>query len=104
MNTLKIFGVTLITTLLILTVVSSALAQVSCAERDFVTKSLEEKYGETRLGAGMANEATVVFELWTSDETGSWSILKTTPDGMTCVMAVGEGWQDDVRMVPGQDS
>ncbi len=25
----------------------------------------------------------------------TWTILKTSPNGTACIMAVGEGWQDD---------
>ena len=25
----------------------------------------------------------------------TWTILKTTPNGFTCIMAVGDGWHED---------
>ncbi len=39
--------------------------------------------------------STAIFEIWASEKTGTWTILKTTPNGLTCVMAVGDGWHDD---------
>ena len=71
-----------------------AQAQVVCGARDSVVRNLGEKYGEVRRGGGLTG-STAIYEIWASEATGSWTILKTTPNGLACVMAVGEGWQDD---------
>ena len=71
-----------------------AQAQMVCGTRDSVVANLGDKYGEVRRGAGLTG-TTAIFEIWASEATGTWTILKTTPNGITCVMAVGEGWQDD---------
>ncbi len=71
-----------------------AQSQVACGTRDSVVAKLGDKYGEVRRGGGLAGP-TAIYEIWASEATGSWTILKTTPDGLACVMAVGEGWQDD---------
>ena len=70
-----------------------AQAQVACGTRDSVIAKLGEKYGEVRRGAGLAGP-TAIYEIWASEATGTWTILKTTAEGLTCVMAVGDGWQD----------
>ncbi len=74
---------------------SAAQAQTACGTRDSIVKKLDEKYGETRRGGGLAGPKGIV-EIWASEETGTWTILKTTPNGLTCVMAVGTAWHDDV--------
>ncbi len=71
-----------------------AQAQMACGTRDAVVAKLGEKYGEVRRGGGLAGP-TAIFEIWASEATGTWTILKTTPDGLACVMAVGDGWHDD---------
>ncbi len=73
---------------------SQAQAQMACGTRDSIVEKLGEKYGEVRRGGGMAG-AQAIVELYTSEETGSWTILQTTPNGMTCLVATGELWQDD---------
>ena len=73
-----------------------ASAQVACGSRDAVVAKLSEKYGEVRRGGGLAGP-TAIFEIWASEATGSWTILKTTPNGLACVMAVGDGWHDDAN-------
>ncbi len=67
---------------------------MGCGARDSVVAKLSEKYGEIRRGGGLAGP-TALIEIWASEATGTWTILKTSPDGMTCIMAVGDGWQDD---------
>ena len=71
-----------------------AQAQMACGKRDAVVAKLGDKYGEVRRGGGLTG-STAIFEVWASESTGTWTILKTTPDGLTCVMAVGDGWQDE---------
>ena len=71
-----------------------ARAQMACGTRDAVVAKLGDRYGEVRRGGGLAGP-TAVYEIWASEATGTWTILKTMPNGISCVMAVGEGWQDD---------
>ena len=71
-----------------------AQAQMACGTRDSVVERLGEEYGEVRKGAGLS-WPTAIYEIWASEATGTWTILKTTPDGWTCLVAVGDGWQDD---------
>ena len=80
-----------------------AQAQMACGARDAVVENLGQKYGEVRRGGGLTG-STAIYEIWASEETGSWTILKTTPNGLTCVMAVGEGWQDQAgEAIPAGD-
>ncbi len=71
-----------------------AQAQMACGTRDSIVATLGDKYGEVRHGGGLAG-STAIFEIWASEATGTWTILKTSPDGMACIMAVGDCWQDD---------
>ncbi len=66
---------------------------MACVARDSVVTTLGEKYGEIRRGGGLAGP-TAIFEIWASEATGTWTILKTSPDGMACVIAAGDVWQD----------
>ncbi len=72
----------------------AAHAQLSCGARNAMVEQLSRTYGEIRKGAGLAGQ-TALFEIWASNATGSWTILKTTPNGIACVIAVGENWHDD---------
>lgn len=78
---------------------------MSCAERELVIERLQTKYGETRQSMGLGNNNGIV-EVFASDETGTWTILVTLPNGMSCLIASGQSWEqiaEDV-LVPGNDA
>ncbi len=70
----------------------AAQAQMACGTRDSVVEKLGEKYGETRRGGGLSG--AVIIEVWALDD-GTFTILLTYPSGMSCILAVGDGWHDD---------
>ena len=64
----------------------------NCGPREAVVARLAEGYGETRQSMGLgANNAVV--EVFASDETGSWTITVTMPNGMTCLVASGQAFE-----------
>ena len=73
--------------------------QASCAERALVVELLQARFGELRQGIGLSENNTV-FEVFASSETGSWSILVTLPNGMTCLAASGENWEATGQKIP----
>lgn len=85
---------------------TTAMAQMQpCAERDKVIQRLNNTYGETVRSMGLgANNG--MMEVYASEETGSWSITMTMPDGQTCLIASGqafEGITDAPKIAPGDD-
>lgn len=64
---------------------------VSCGERSATIKHLAEKYSEHPAGLGLTASGGAL-ELHVSDS-GSWTILLTTPNGTACIVASGENWQ-----------
>jgi hypothetical protein len=67
-------------------------AQMVCGKRADMVRQLGEKYGETRRSMGLA-EGQGVVELYASEETGTWTILMTSPQGTACMMAAGQAFQ-----------
>ncbi|MFN3577898.1 MAG: hypothetical protein ACK4TJ_13080 [Tabrizicola sp.] len=63
-----------------------------CASREAVTELLADRYGETRRAVGIAGQAAVM-EVYASEETGTWSITMTLPDGRMCLMASGSDYE-----------
>lgn len=63
-----------------------------CIPREKAEKQLAEKYGETRRAGGLAR-GTIV-EMWANDETGTWTVTITRPDGMTCLAADGQAYRE----------
>jgi len=63
-----------------------------CADRTMIVERLAVRYGETRQAIGLAS-ANQVVEIFASDETGSWTITVTRPDGTTCLIAAGQHYE-----------
>lgn len=71
----------------------------TCAPREDMVKRLTETYGETRRGIGIARQGAVM-EVYASDQSGSWTITVTLPDGITCLIASGQAYEDMAEALP----
>ncbi len=80
---------------------SSAFAAPQCNSRGKVLALLSEKYSEAPVAIGVANNGGLVEVLSTSDG-NTWSIIITSPQGMRCLVAAGEGWRsiEQIAMDP----
>jgi hypothetical protein len=67
-------------------------AQMVCDAHANVVKKLGDSYTERQTAMGMARNGQLL-EIFVSDD-GSWTILLTRPDGVTCVVMAGDYWQD----------
>lgn len=65
----------------------------NCAPRDALVERLSQRYDENRSGAGLQNSRQML-EVWSSEETGSWTVLITRADGIACIVASGTNWVD----------
>ncbi|WP_323763873.1 hypothetical protein [Marinovum sp.] len=70
-----------------------ALAQTTCMPRDHMVDSLSSKFSESLAGGGLQTEQRLI-EIWRSSDSGSFTIIMTRPDGISCVVAAGEYWHD----------
>lgn len=77
----------------------TAQTQRACAPRDAVVTRLADKYGETRRSIGLGTNNQMV-EVFASDESGSWTITVTLPNGMTCLMATGQAYETMADLLP----
>jgi len=64
-------------------------AQGTCGPTDDVYNNLTQKFGEHRQSQGLSVNGIIV-ETWGNSETGTWTILTTTVNGTTCLLASGE--------------
>lgn len=67
-------------------------AAQNCGPRDLVIMRLAEGYGEGRQSIGIAGNGMVV-ETFANLESGSWTLTVTRPDGVTCLVASGRGFE-----------
>ena len=91
--------------LLMFTPIAEAQTRQACAERAKVIERLAEKYGETRQSMGL-HQNNGVLEVYASSETGTWTILVTMPNGLSCLIAAGQSWEGNAAALikPGKDA
>ncbi len=53
---------------------------------------LAEQYSEAPIAVGITNTGGLV-EVLSAGESGTWSIIVTSPRGMSCIVGAGEGWR-----------
>lgn len=66
-------------------------APPSCADHASVVERLTTGFGETRRSIALGGGAVV--ETFASDETGTWTMIATRPDGISCLVAAGDGYE-----------
>ena len=86
-----------------LTAVGAALGAVAigtpsiaaqCADRETVVERLAMHYDEQPTAAGLQtdDDTQALVEVWSSQNTGTFTVMMTMPDGMTCIVATGTDW------------
>ena len=63
----------------------------ACFERPAAVKRLAEKFDEHPVWAGLTNRGHMM-ELFASGN-GTWTLLVSPGNGLTCMVAAGEGWR-----------
>ena len=64
---------------------------MNCAPREGLVKRLDTTYAETLSARGLQNENTLI-EVFTSEKTGSYTILLSRADGISCIVSSGTHW------------
>lgn len=62
-----------------------------CAPESQIRTTLQEKYGETVQIQGVGNNH--LLQVYANTETGTWTIVVTSPDKRACVSASGQNYQ-----------
>lgn len=84
MKTLSVLFSVLLTT--------TAYAQSSCSPREQALDFLSETYGEARQSLSL-DQNNNLLEMFANRDSGSWTILITTTDGIACILAYGFSYE-----------
>ena len=71
-----------------------------CGDRAKLIKALKDRYKEEPVALGLSQKSTEAFEIYAS-ESGSWTVIMTMSNGVSCVMAAGHSWQNLPKKVAG---
>jgi hypothetical protein len=74
---------------------ASAQDRLTCGKRDVLLRQFSDQFKEAPVGMGLSENGAVV-ELLTSAN-GTWTLIATKPNGRTCLLGSGEGWQSLTR-------
>lgn len=95
----QIPGTAVATALLLGAIASPAVAdqtQSACGPHSDVVKALGSKFHETQSATALTSAGTLL-EVLTANDGATWTIIVSRPDGISCVVAAGENWQDKVN-------
>lgn len=67
--------------------------RLPCHAHDEIARQLDRRYGEQPVSIGLQANGNLL-QVFISDQTGSWTILSTTPAGLACILAAGRGWEN----------
>ena len=67
-------------------------AAQGCAPRDHIVEKLENRYSESLVGAGLQGRAQAMLEVWSNPESGSFTVLLTSPEGTSCIISHGSDY------------
>ncbi len=86
--------------------ISLVFAQANtCAQRAEVIRHLDSEYREKTAAVGIADNGAAVYEILTSSDGSTWTLLYSTPNGLSCLMATGQYWQSLPQTVaPGPEA
>jgi hypothetical protein len=76
-----------------------------CAGTDGLHKMLDqlaEQYGEATIGRGVAGGGGIMFELLTSENGATWTLLLHFADGRSCLLGNGTAWMQSEYQPPKQ--
>ena len=79
---------------------TSARAQSVCMAHTDLANQLDSRFSETPIAIGLAGN-NVVLEVFSNGDGSTWTMVLTRPDGMSCVLATGEGWETLNRVALG---
>jgi len=67
-------------------------SSMACGPHKKLTKALTGKYKEVRKGLGLVASRRVM-EVFVSEK-GTWTLVMTDLNGVSCIIAAGHSWED----------
>jgi hypothetical protein len=71
----------------------AAARPLPCSDYTAVKEQLAVRYEEAPISVGLQSNGNVL-QIFTSQRTGTWTVVSTTPAGVSCILAVGKSWEE----------
>lgn len=63
-----------------------------CNNAAVVAKQLGSKYEEAPVAFGLQSNGNLL-QVYASDKKDTWTVVSTTPNGLSCIVAAGKKWE-----------
>ncbi len=86
---------------LVITAATATQAGAQCGPHREVLKRLAEQHQELPVAVGIADNGRLI-EVLASRDGATWTLIVTTPRGVSCLVASGQDWQtrDSLAFLP----
>lgn len=71
---------------------STAGTRMPCHKADEIAKQLSNRYDEAPVAFGLQSNGNLL-QVYTSENKGTWTVVSTTPAGLSCIVAAGKRWE-----------
>lgn len=68
-----------------------------CAKRGDLYQQLAQRFQEAPVARGLANNGALV-EVFSAPDGGTWTVTITMPNGVACMVAAGDDWENLPRV------
>ena len=84
----------------VLCAAAPASARSICAPHDKMVEMLDKQFSEQPTAIGIAGNGQLL-EVFTAPDGSTWTIVMTTPQGVSCVVSDGRNWDTRQRVAMG---
>ena len=69
-----------------------AAMRMPCHNATEIAKQLSSKYDEAPVAFGLQSNGNLL-QVYASEEKQTWTVVSTTPNGLSCIVAAGKTWE-----------
>ena len=66
--------------------------RMPCHDAGEIARQLSARYEEAPIAFGLQSNGNLL-QIYASSETSTWTVVSTSPSGMSCIVAAGQRWQ-----------
>ena len=66
--------------------------RMPCHNATDIAKQLSSKYDESPVAFGLQSNGNLL-QVYASEEKNTWTVVSTTPNGLSCIVAAGKTWE-----------
>lgn len=70
----------------------SELVQPACQTHDAIMRMLDQNFAEVPAALGLQSNGHLI-QVFASKDGTTWTIVSTRPDGVSCIVALGQHWE-----------